>query len=344
MYWYYKYPFLLIGLLLVAGLSFLIWKSLIRPFLPVEKKPEAAPTAVALAPDLPVPPSLPDMPQAGGLQTAPQTPRPANANQIQSFSPSPVPLPKELSTELARLSALLENDPLNARESAKQLLTSTRCQEFDERWQAIAQIIDRANAIFMNSTAPCPEKHPHTVGKGDTLSLIAKTHQTTVGGLQRINTLKKTSSLIRPGQVFQYLSGQWKITVSKRHFLLALYLDGTLYRIWRIGTGRQNRTPPGTFVIHNKIIHPAWTYEGQNIPYGDPRNILGPRWMGLKPTGNTDQALRGFGIHGTTEPNSIGTASSLGCVRMNNDDVEELFDFIPEPSSKSSPTEVYIFE
>ena len=40
--------------------------------------------------------------------------------------------------------------------------------------------------------------------------------------------------------------------------------------------------------------------------------------------------FQGYGIHGTAEPNSIGTASSQGCVRLLNKDVEEIFDFIPE--------------
>lgn len=32
-----------------------------------------------------------------------------------------------------------------------------------------------------------------------------------------------------------------------------------------------------------------------------------------------------FGIHGTQDPNSLGWASSHGCIRMNNDDVSELY-------------------
>ena len=36
-----------------------------------------------------------------------------------------------------------------------------------------------------------------------------------------------------------------------------------------------------------------------------------------------------FGIHGTTEIYSIGWASSHGCIRMNNDEVAELYEIIP---------------
>lgn len=45
--------------------------------------------------------------------------------------------------------------------------------------------------------------------------------------------------------------------------------------------------------------------------------------MGLNvPWGN-------FGIHGTLEPYSVGWASSHGCIRMNNNDVAELYKVVP---------------
>lgn len=37
----------------------------------------------------------------------------------------------------------------------------------------------------------------------------------------------------------------------------------------------------------------------------------------------------GYGIHGTNVPSSIGTSVSLGCMRMRNEDVERLFDILP---------------
>jgi lipoprotein-anchoring transpeptidase ErfK/SrfK len=52
--------------------------------------------------------------------------------------------------------------------------------------------------------------------------------------------------------------------------------------------------------------------------------------MALKSTQNS--SLKGFGIHGTWERNSIGSQSSAGCVRMFNEDVEELFDIVPRKS------------
>ena len=50
---------------------------------------------------------------------------------------------------------------------------------------------------------------------------------------------------------------------------------------------------------------------------------FGGRWMGF------DVPWGKFGIHGTTEPYSVGWASSHGCIRMNNSEVAEVYKYIP---------------
>ena len=52
------------------------------------------------------------------------------------------------------------------------------------------------------------------------------------------------------------------------------------------------------------------------IPPG-PGNPVGTRWIGLD--------KKGYGIHGTNAPHSIGKAASHGCIRMRQHDLEELF-------------------
>ncbi|WP_099716676.1 MULTISPECIES: L,D-transpeptidase family protein [unclassified Clostridium] len=49
---------------------------------------------------------------------------------------------------------------------------------------------------------------------------------------------------------------------------------------------------------------------------------FGTRWIGLNvPWGK-------FGIHGTNKPGSIGSEASHGCIRMQNTDVEELYEYV----------------
>ena len=92
-------------------------------------------------------------------------------------------------------------------------------------------------------------------------------------------------------------------------------------KTYTVSTGANNSTPVGTFKITTKIVNPPWFSGGRSIPPGDPRNILGSRWMGL--------TLKGYGIHGTTDDATIGTQCTQGCVRMHNADVEELYSIVP---------------
>ncbi len=61
---------------------------------------------------------------------------------------------------------------------------------------------------------------------------------------------------------------------------------------------------------------PTWYNPGKVVGPG-PANPLGTRWMGL--------GFKGYGIHGTNRPSSIGKAASHGCIRMRIPDVEALF-------------------
>ena len=49
-------------------------------------------------------------------------------------------------------------------------------------------------------------------------------------------------------------------------------------------------------------------------------NPVGTRWIGL--------SAKGYGIHGTDAPASIGFARSHGCIRLRNRDIEQLFELV----------------
>ncbi len=85
---------------------------------------------------------------------------------------------------------------------------------------------------------------------------------------------------------------------------LSAMRNGKFFKVYPIAVGKPaTPTPTGTFKIINKQVNPGEVY--------------GTRWMGL--------SKKGFGIHGTNDPGSIGKAASHGCIRMNNKDIEELF-------------------
>ena len=69
------------------------------------------------------------------------------------------------------------------------------------------------------------------------------------------------------------------------------------------------------------------------IPGGDPKNPLGHFWLGLE--GLEGQALgaQSYGIHGTIDPDSIGKQSSMGCIRLHNEDALMVYDLMVEGKS-----------
>jgi lipoprotein-anchoring transpeptidase ErfK/SrfK len=125
------------------------------------------------------------------------------------------------------------------------------------------------------------------------------------------------------------LKGKFSIRVSKSRNDLIAMLDGKFFKRYRVATGKFGKTPVGVFKISDRIKEPVWWRpDGKEVPFGDPENILGTRWMAIQPA---DKALiaKGYGIHGTWDDASIGKAASAGCIRMHNKEVEELFDLLP---------------
>lgn len=140
--------------------------------------------------------------------------------------------------------------------------------------------------------------------------------------IEVINGLK--SDVIRPGQKLKVLPGNFSISVTKSNNTLRLYLTGQFFKRYVVATGTtSDLTPEGTFTITTKLENPTWYKMGSKaIPPGGPDNLLGTRWLGF--------SKAGYGIHGTTLPESIGHHSTSGCVRMLNNEVEELYDLVPQ--------------
>lgn len=98
---------------------------------------------------------------------------------------------------------------------------------------------------------------------------------------------------------------------------LALMENGKAVRIYRVAVGKTlTPSPVGSFKIVNRVKDPTYYHKGQVIAAGK-GNPVGSRWMGL--------SAKGYGIHGTNAPGSIGKAASTGCIRMGQPDLEELF-------------------
>lgn len=148
-----------------------------------------------------------------------------------------------------------------------------------------------------------------------------------MGQIKRINHLSDKLN-VRIGQNLKFLPGDVTYKVDREALTGTLYIDGVFIKRYPVGIGPGTATPKGTFVVENKVMNPDWYYDGKKVPHGDPKNILGTRWMGFANSANGNSA--GLGVHGTAYPESVPGRESKGCVRMHNDDVEELYDFMPQ--------------
>jgi lipoprotein-anchoring transpeptidase ErfK/SrfK len=111
-----------------------------------------------------------------------------------------------------------------------------------------------------------------------------------------------------------------RIVVSIPDRKLAVIEDDRVVRIFDTAVGAPHSpSPAGVYKIVNSIEDPTWYTKGRTVPRG-PGNPLGTRWLGL--------SVKGYGIHGTNVPSSIGKNASHGCIRMRNRDVEQLFKMV----------------
>ncbi len=173
--------------------------------------------------------------------------------------------------------------------------------------------------ILLSGLAVPGETVSYLVKKGDSLDKIAKEFDTTVAFIKMQNGL--ASDLIKPDMQLRIWTKKFSVAVDKSQNILLLKSEGEVIKTYIVSTGKDNITPVGTFKITNKLVNPVWTHDGKIIPPESPENILGTRWLGFD--------LPGYGIHGTTQPESIGKQVTAGCVRMLNSDVQELYDLLP---------------
>lgn len=172
------------------------------------------------------------------------------------------------------------------------------------------------------------EKQEVVVQEGDSIKAIARKFGTTVELVVKGNELKRPD-VIRPGQHLKVFAGKLELKVSKGRHDLLVTANGRFFKRYNVGTGRYEKTPVGTFVVSERIPEPPWWRDdGRTVPFGDKENILGTRWMAIKATGNTKE-IKGYGIHGTWDNASIGKSESAGCIRLKNEDVEEIFELVP---------------
>lgn len=152
----------------------------------------------------------------------------------------------------------------------------------------------------------CPTRNFYVIRRGDTLRAIAASFGISQSDIARLNPDLDPRNL-SVGQIIciPLAPSPIEIIINIAAKRLTVYRNGSIFREYIVATGKpETPTPVGVFEVINKEIDPGGPY--------------GTRWLGL--------SKRGYGIHGTNNPSSIGTAASNGCIRMYNEDIESLFD------------------
>lgn len=175
------------------------------------------------------------------------------------------------------------------------------------------------NMRVLFSNIPTPQTVIHEVKVGDTLGKISKQYNVAMDLIKICNNLK--GETVRVGQKLRIWTGKFSINVDKSQNTLMLKSNEDVLKVYAVSTGANNSTPVGAFKILVKLENPVWYKAGAVIPPESPDNVLGTRWMGFD--------LEGYGIHGTVDPDKIGQQVTSGCIRMRNEEVEELYKIVP---------------
>ncbi len=249
-----------------------------------------------------------------------------------------------VAAKLAEAERLLRNnEPIEAREVLNAALHSSQLREDDAA--TLRTKLGELNADLVFSPRVVegdPLSEVYVIQGGDRLSKIASKRELAVHWklIQRVNGISNPNR-IRVGQKLKLVRGPFHAVVDKSDFRLDLYHgapndpDGWLYiRSFDVGLGKDDGTPIGTFVVarDSKVSNPAWVNpHDPSERYGrdDPENPIGEYWIGLEGLGDA-AAFVGYGLHGTIEPQSVGTEASLGCVRLRPDDIEQVYELLVE--------------
>ncbi|WHX80236.1 L,D-transpeptidase family protein [Priestia flexa] len=153
----------------------------------------------------------------------------------------------------------------------------------------------------------------HVVKQGETLYQISLDYRRPFSMILAANP-GLNPNIIVPGQVtlIPDLPDKTTIPYSIHVFIaereLELRENNVVKATYPIAVGQMlSTTPVGDFVIVNREPNPGGPF--------------GTMWLSL--------SKQSYGIHGTNDPSSIGKAVSKGCIRMKNEQVNELASIVP---------------
>src|SRR5262245_56668396 len=177
----------------------------------------------------------------------------------------------------------------------------------------------------------------HIVAPGETLTSLSARFGVDPSTIASDNRLRADGALEPGGMLLidnrhivpaTIVAGEIVVNVPQR---MLFYRDGERIVAYPVAVGRATwQTPRGPFTVTWKGADPAWhvpasiraesARKGRELPLvvpPGPANPLGRFWIGL--------SLSGIGLHGTPVPSSIYRTATHGCVRLQGNNIEDLF-------------------
>lgn len=210
----------------------------------------------------------------------------------------------------------------NGEESKAHKVLSNWYWKFPENRELFQEDLEGLAQQIYFSPQPHYEE-PYLIQSGDRLSHIAEQYQVSWRFLSKLNQVDPRK--IRAGKKLKVFQGPFAASIDLSDFELTIHHNGLYVKKYKIGIGKQNSSPIGEFLVREKLENPTYYgVDGNVVDADDPLNPLGERWIDIGD---------GFGIHGTTDPKSVGSTHSKGCIRMLNSDVDEVYDLLTLGSS-----------
>ena len=127
-----------------------------------------------------------------------------------------------------------------------------------------------------------------------------------------------------PASALRQLSQNYELVLNVATKKVILYNKGAAIKEYPVAVGKAlTPTPLGEFKIVRRIYNPAWInpYHQSKVIAAGENNPIGIYWLGFAMNKKNQE----FGFHTTTDLDSIGKASTHGCIRLYPQDMKELF-------------------
>ena len=249
---------------------------------------------------------------------------------VDPITPSPVPTRSPVDEKLSEAQGFIrEGQIVRARTTMNALLSMELTADQGTR---VREIMTNLNDTIMHDRTVHEGdslSQLYIVVQGDTLSHIGSRFSVPWQYIADVNEIRPPKYVIQIGQRLKVPVGPFHVKISKSAYRLDLYLQDTYVRSFKVGVGENDSTPVGKFKVrsNSKLENPTWYHPrtGKKFDADDPANPIGEYWIGLEGIADNTSQLRGYGIHGTNQPDSVGTQSTMGGISLSEPDVAFLF-------------------